>query len=169
MRRKFLCDVSVTLFAVMTWSLWSIEDNDEDGGGDDDEDDIDLLSDDKDDGDDNDAFTKDKDRWWWLLPRRFQTNAALVIGGTGDCVSKEISRESERWLTSHHYYHPIIIIIFSSSSLSSSSAFSSPKRKSKATFIVQIYPQLVEDSENTLGRENLVITEINPAFNSFNS
>ena len=60
MRRKFLCDVSVTLFAVMTWSLWSIEDNYEDGGGDDDEDDIDLLSDDKDDDDDNDAETTSK-------------------------------------------------------------------------------------------------------------
>ena len=56
MRREFMCDVSVTLFAVMTWSLWSIEDNYEDGGGDDDEDDLDLLSDDKNDGDDNDAF-----------------------------------------------------------------------------------------------------------------
>ena len=163
MRRKFLCDVSVTLFAVMTWSLSSIEDNDEDGGGDDDEDDIDLLSDDKDDGDDNDAFTKDKDRWWWLLPRRFQTNAALVIGETGDCVSKEISRESERWLSSHHHLIISTIIL--------SSALSSLKRKSKAKIvkIVQIYPQVVEDSENTLGRGNLVITEINPAFNSFNS
>ena len=50
MRRKFLCDVSVTLFAVMTWSLWSIEDNYED------DEDLDLLSDDKNDGDDNDAF-----------------------------------------------------------------------------------------------------------------
>ena len=51
MRREFLCGVSVTLFAVMTWSLWSIEDDEEDGGGDDDEDDIDFVSDDKDDGD----------------------------------------------------------------------------------------------------------------------
>ena len=45
MRREFLCDVSVTLFVVMTWSLWSIEDDEEDGGGDDDEDDIDFVSD----------------------------------------------------------------------------------------------------------------------------
>ena len=164
-------------------SLWSIEDDDEDSGGDDDEDDIDLLSDDKDDGGDNDAFNeddvKDDDEdnddddnhdvsrqmpLWWL-------------GGMGIvCQRKSAENQKGDWrliiliiipsslLSSHHHYYLLII-----STIILSSALSSPKQKSKATLIVQIHPKLAEDSENTLGRGYLVITEINPAFSSFNS
>ena len=125
LQQKILCDVSVTLFAVMTWSPWSIEDNDEDGGGDDDEDDIDLLSD---DGDDNDVFNKDEDKddddyyhdvfrqmpLWWLGELGIVCQRKSAENQKGDWRLIIIIIIPSSLLSSHHqHYHRIISIIIS--------------------------------------------------------